>query len=586
MKRHLGLPLFYMKLALFRHFAPPIRRRVFLALAAAGLLAMGCTGSGAVSPLTPAKASQPDASTAAAEDSDVIYWTSFPVTYTLTDPLNAVCLVNKKFGWACGNNGLILKWDGDTWSKVETGLAPNENFLAVVFADQTEGWVMGTHGIILHYLGGNWSLDNSPTQEFIYGAVVTPSRNVWAVGSSGAILVYNGISWGMVSAVSQSGGSSVTVTDDIYGVGLYGQNSGWACGNRGLILSFDGQKWTPFTASPTTERLNSVSVIDEMQAWIVGAFGTILRFNGTTWTKIANAFSGFDFYNVYMKSDDDGWAVGQDGTIIYYDGSRWISHQKPEGKPSLNAMAFYKDIGFIVGQNGTLLRFQPNGEMAKFTFLFKGSVAKQPTKENPYWTLTYTLMNQSPKASPLSTFELPIPKGLEPVQPKPTATATPFGSVTPGASSSGNLATPTPTYAPATQTKASGTVTPGAKTASVQSAPVTGGWKMKDNNLEWEIGNIASSEMKTITFLLQDKKGEKKEYPVVLQAVLKSTDKVIAEAAPVTMMASEPKPPAPRAVNPTPVPAVFKPTLATPTPGDDSDEGSSPNVQPTPSPHN
>ncbi len=559
---------------------------------------IGCTGSGAVSPLTPAKASQPDPSTAAAEDSDVVYWTSFPVTYTLTDPLNGICLINKKLGWACGNNGQMLKWDGDTWSKVDTGLAKNENLMAVVFADEHEGWAMGTHGVILHYNNGTWNLDNSPTQELLYSAVVTPSRNVWAVGSNGAILTYNGISWGMVTAVSQSGGSSVTVTDDIYGVGLYGQNNGWAVGNRGLILGFDGQKWTPYTASPTTERLNSVSVINEVQAWIVGAFGTILRYNGTTWTKIANAFSGFDLYQVHMKSDDDGWGIGQDGTIIYYDGSRWISHQKPEGKPSLNAIAFYKDEGFMVGQNGAILRFQPNGEMAKFTFLFKGAVSKQPTKENPYWTLTYTLMNQSPKASPLATFELPIPKGLSPYQPKPTPTPEPGGAATPGASSPASLVTSTPTSSP-TPTPAgpkpspqtgSGPASQSGKSASTASA-VTGNWTMKDNNLEWEIGNISSSEIKTITVLLQDKKGEQKEYPVLLKAVLKSTDKVIAEAVPVTLIASEPKPviQAARAIT-TPATTTVSTAPAKPaaTPGnaDDSEEGGAPNVQPTPAPRN
>ena len=35
------------------------------------------------------------------------------MTITVTDPLNGVYMMNKKLGWACGNNGTILKWDGD-----------------------------------------------------------------------------------------------------------------------------------------------------------------------------------------------------------------------------------------------------------------------------------------------------------------------------------------------------------------------------------------------------------------------------------------------------------------------------------------
>jgi photosystem II stability/assembly factor-like uncharacterized protein len=334
-------------------------------------------------------------------------------------------MVSKKLGWACGNNGLVLKWDGETWSKVETGFAKNENLMAVAFADENEGWMVGSHGIILHYNNGTWSQDNSPTQEMLYAVAVTPARTVWVVGSNGAILTYNGITWGTVPAVSSGASTPTTIVDDIYGISLSSQNNGWAVGNHGLILHYDGQKWTSYPASPSTERLNSVSAINDVQAWIVGAYGTILRFNGTSWNKMGSAFSGIDLYQIHMKSDDDGWAIGQDGTILYYDGGRWISHQKPLGKPSLNALSFYKDMGFMVGQSGAILKFQPNGEMTQFSFLFKGTVSKHPSKDNPYWTITYTLMNQSPKASPLVTFELPIPKGLEAYQPTPTPTPQP-----------------------------------------------------------------------------------------------------------------------------------------------------------------
>jgi len=485
------------------------------------LIQTACTGSGAVNPLSPNKASQTDSGSPT--DSDVIYWTAYPVTFTMTDALNGVCLVSKKLGWACGNNGLLLKWDGDTWNKVETGLAKNENFLAVAFADENNGWIVGSHGTILSYKTGAWSLDDSQTQETLYGLAVTRSRTVWVTGSNGTLLTYNGVSWGKIDA---------GVKDDLYSVALSDQNNGWVVGNRGLILRYDGQKWTPYAASPSTERLNSVSVVSDVQAWIVGAFGTILRYNGTTWNKMGTAFSGFDLFNIFMKNDSDGWATGQDGTLIYYDGSRWISHEKPKDKPSLNAVSFYKDLGFVVGQNGTILKFAPNGEPAKFSFLFKGETGTKPTKTNPYWTLNYTLMNQSPKPAPSVVYELAIPKGFEPYQKKDTS-PTPSATVQVVVSTS----TPTPT---AQATPAKGTPTLTAPSTVRSAASVTGSWKLKDGNLDWEVGSVAASEIKTIMVLLQEKKGEKKEYPVLLKAVLKSADRVIAEAAPVTLTAPPP----------------------------------------------
>jgi len=486
--------------------------------------------------LTPAKSSQPDSASSA--DSDVIYWSAFPVTFTVTEPLNGVFLVSKNLGWACGNNGVVLKYDGETWSKVDTGLAKNENLLAVTFANENEGWMVGSHGTILSYKNGAWSQEATQTQENLYSVDVTRSKTVWVVGSNGTILTYNGVSWGKLGALSAetAGAAPTTITEDLYGVGLSDQNNGWAVGGRGTILRYDGQKWQLYPSSPSTERLNSVSVISDVQAWIVGAFGNILRYNGTTWNKMGSAFSGFDLYQISMKDDNNGWATGQDGTLIYYDGSRWISHQKPAAKPALNALSFYKDLGFVVGSNGTILKYQPNGELSKFSFLFKGEVSKKPVRANPFWTITYTLMNQSPKPSSFAVFEFPMPKGFEPFQPKATSTPTP---AVPG-ETAGPAAPAPPTMTPTV----TGTVTPGPDSSPGQTAAhgpvaVTGAWKMKDNNLDWEIGTVASSEMKTVTIILQEKKGEKKEYPVVLKALLKSSDRVLTEAAPVTLIAGE-----------------------------------------------
>lgn len=547
------------------------------------LLQAGCTGSGAVNPLTPSKASQPDS--AAQTESEVLYWTSFPVTFTLTDALNGVCMVSKKLGWACGNNGVVLKYDGETWAKVDTGLAKNENLLSVTFANENEGWMVGSHGTILAFKNGSWNLENTQTQENLYDVAVTRSRTVWVCGSNGTLLTYNGISWGKVTAVTETSGTSpTTVTDDLYSLGLSDQNNGWATGNRGTILRYDGQKWQPFTASPSTERLNSLFVLGDAQAWAVGAFGTILRFNGTTWNKMGTAFSGFDLYKISMLDENNGWACGQDGTLIYYDGTRWISHQKIPNKPSLNSLSFYKDVGFAVGQNGAILQFQPKGEPAKFSFLFKGEVAKKPAKENPFWTLTYTLMNQSGKSSPFLTYELPLPKNFELYQKKPSGTPTPVSPASaPGAPRPPGqpwqvLAGATP---PASSTPGA---TPPSGPLSVAgagrgSSEVFAAWKMKDGSMVLEIGAVASSEIKTLTVTLQEKKGEKKEYPVTLKAILKSTDRVIAESSPVTLN----KPDVPAEPQTTPPSSSLRPAVP-PKALMNQQKGGLPNVQPSPTP--
>ncbi|HET9869725.1 MAG TPA: hypothetical protein VFR02_04395, partial [bacterium] len=436
-------------------------------------LAAGCTGSGAVNPLTPQQATVAD--TASASSSDVIYWTSFPVTFANSDSLNGVDLVSSKSGWACGNNGLILRYDGQTWSKVKLGLAQSENFMAVGFADDGNGWIVGTHGAILGYKGGSWSLAPSPTQQNLYGLTVLPDRTAWAVGANGTLLRYNGVSWSVVDL----GKLDPPVTDDLNDVNLSDSNNGWAVGNNGVILRYDGQSWKPFAAPPTTERLNSVSTLNNLQAWIVGAYGTILRFNGTTWSSLGTAFSGFDLYQVFMRGESDGWAVGQNGTILYYDGSRWISHPKPDSKPSLNALSFSGDTGFAMGQAGAIYQFHAKGESPQFSFLFKGELSK-PTAPDQAVTLTYTVLNQTLKTSPEVSLELDLPKGFKPLV-EGTPTPGPSVSPTPAASPT---STPQPSLTP-------GVPLPGVAgrtLASTASIALTSGWKLDGDKVRWDLG--------------------------------------------------------------------------------------------------
>jgi len=498
---------------------PPSR---ILALAGLLLLACwslpllhGCSGSGATSPLTPANSTKPDSVNV--EVSDTVYWVPEALTPPVTDSLNAVAVLSKKLGYICGNNGTVLKFDGDKWSRLDVGLAKNENLLALAFSSENEGWMVGSHGTILAYRNGAWTQDPSPTQETLYDIAVTGSRSVWACGANGTLLTYNGVSWGKVPVLEEvPGASPVTLLDDLYGLDLSDANNGWAVGARGRLLRYDGSVWTP-VASNTTEKLNAVHVVSGVQAWAVGAFGTILRFNGTTWNKMGTAYAGVDLFQVRFRREDDGWVIGQDGTILYYDGTKWITQQKQASKPSLNGLAFHKEEGWMVGSSGALLKFHASGDGGAAAIQFKGEVAKAPSRDAAGWTLAYSASNKGTKLSAFLTFELPVPKGLEAVPENPKgSTATPQAS---------------PSLPPPIPMGAKPAVTPGALE-----------WKLKDGKVIWELGSLSASESKGMTVVFREKKDQKWDLPLVMKASLKQQDRAAIDAAPITLLAAPASP--------------------------------------------
>ncbi|MDQ8164836.1 MAG: hypothetical protein P3A28_03640 [Gemmatimonadota bacterium] len=67
--------------------------------------------------------------------------------------------------WACGENGLMLHFDGATWTPVDLGTA--QSLWAVLALSETDVYVVGGGGFAAHY-------DGSPTSVAASAAAFVP----------------------------------------------------------------------------------------------------------------------------------------------------------------------------------------------------------------------------------------------------------------------------------------------------------------------------------------------------------------------------------------------------------------------------
>ncbi|MDI6839316.1 MAG: hypothetical protein QMD71_00430 [bacterium] len=65
----------------------------------------------------------------------------------------------------------------------------------VYFVAKDDGWAVGDDGIIIHYDGNNWSIVGSPTGNVLWSVYFTSPDTGWAVGNFGTILQYDGEIW-------------------------------------------------------------------------------------------------------------------------------------------------------------------------------------------------------------------------------------------------------------------------------------------------------------------------------------------------------------------------------------------------------
>ncbi|OGT45844.1 MAG: hypothetical protein A3E83_00510 [Gammaproteobacteria bacterium RIFCSPHIGHO2_12_FULL_41_20] len=189
----------------------------------------------------------------------------------------------------------IARWDGSTWSLLTPASSPsipadntsNQTLNAIHVIDTDNdgigniGFAVGDNGTILQYDGSNWTSATSPVTNNLFGVYAVSATEAWAVGASGRILKWNGSSWSTVTSPVTTTLNAIKMVDTD-GDGT--ANFGLVAANSGRILSYNGSTWSFVDLGGTN--LFSVDIINQNDAWVAGASGTTMHWDGSTWTEI------------------------------------------------------------------------------------------------------------------------------------------------------------------------------------------------------------------------------------------------------------------------------------------------------------
>ena len=255
---------------------------------------------------------------------------------------------NPSAGFAVGGSGgtaTALFWNGVSWSSSTTGLSsPSAARLVSVSAVSSgDAWAVDvSSGAFWHWsgtpgLGGGWNAF-SPATAGLTSVFMTSATEGWAVGIGGIIYHYASGGWTLFSTVG------ITLNS----IFMLGTNEGWAVGNGGAIYHYSSGSWTgPVSPGSTNHNLKSIFMISQSEGWVVGASGTVLHFSDGVWTALApNLLATNQNLNAVSFSGVAGWAVGDSGTVVGLGG------QSSQGIPSASLQSVYllsEGDGWIVG---------------------------------------------------------------------------------------------------------------------------------------------------------------------------------------------------------------------------------------------
>ena len=284
--------------------------------------------------------------------------------------LNTVYFLDSKRGWVGGDGGFLSRTEdsGRTWMRQMVGTADGIN--DIYFRDREAGFLLaGNRIFVTRDDGARWvearaflPSEFSGAEVELYSVRFSSKKKGWVVGSVSqkdkvidSILVYTddgGETWQRQRAPSRT---------ELIHIDFVNDRRGWIVGYGGTILNTvdGGLTWSP-QSSNTKATIYHVDFRDEKRGWAVGERGTILRTEdgGQTWLAVINGEKA-TLLSVQFLNDDDGWAIGRSGTILRsQDGGRTWLHQESTTKQNLYALYFAKKVGWAVGGNGMILRYE------------------------------------------------------------------------------------------------------------------------------------------------------------------------------------------------------------------------------------
>lgn len=230
-------------------------------------------------------------------------WTpqSVPVALSESYPINSIWGSSSDDVWMAGGS-ILLHWNGSVWAAptmptfqpANGTIPPKVAFTSGWESGVNDVWVVGEvdqYGVILHWDGNTWStaMQGSSTVALfeMYGVWGTSSTDVWAVGNENRAH-YDGNSWSLeqcplLSTSAYAAGDTLTACQPgLLGGWSSSATDAWAIGGvtggmrefymYGSIEHWDGTKWT-MSDSAAANGISAIWGTGPNNVWAVGASG-------------------------------------------------------------------------------------------------------------------------------------------------------------------------------------------------------------------------------------------------------------------------------------------------------------------------
>lgn len=279
---------------------------------------------------------------------------------------------NPQHGYLVGSNATLLETNdgGNTWQPLNLAVEdPKSRFDSVSFAGK-EGWIVGEPSLLLHTTDEGKSWSSLPLNEKLPGSPIM----ITALGENTAEMVTDvgaiykttdgGKNWkaqveaavGVVRNLERSPDGkyiAVSAKGSFYSVWEPGQNA-----------------WEPHNRN-SSRRLENMGFADNGQLWLLARGGQV-QFNDPAkpdeWLEVEypELATSWGLLDLAYRTPDEIWIGGGSGNLLRSTdgGQTWEKDREVEEvAANLYKIVFFNaDQGFIIGDRGILLKYNPQAK--------------------------------------------------------------------------------------------------------------------------------------------------------------------------------------------------------------------------------
>lgn len=281
---------------------------------------------------------------------------------------------NSEHGWLVGSEATLFetKDAGNTWKQVGLDLDDPRYRLSSISFSGNEGWIVGQPSLILHTEDEGKSWTRIPLSSKLPGS---PS-SIAAIGAGSAELTTD---VGAIYKTTDGGKTWKALVDDAFGVvrNITRSRDGKyiAVSSQGSFYAIwePGQNnWNPYNRN-SSRRLQSMGFGLDGRLWMLERGGQVQFSDPQNLGEWGKPFkpdraASWGLLDLAYRTPKEIWVAGGSGNLLSSvdGGNTWQKDRDVENVPAnlYKILFLTSEQGFIIGQNGILLKYQGSAQAA------------------------------------------------------------------------------------------------------------------------------------------------------------------------------------------------------------------------------